>query len=59
LAAAQRALEAAYPAAVPMRPVTWRRYLAITRACQLYDGRNHQWVTFAELESVPVAAGSR
>ena len=59
LAAAQRALEVAYPAAVPMRPVTWRRYLAITRTCQLYDSRDHRWVTFAELESIPLAAGSR
>ncbi len=59
LAAAQRALEAANPSDVPRRAVSWRRYLAITRTCQLYDSRNHHWVTFAELEAIPAAAGTR
>lgn len=58
LADAQRALRQRWPDEVPTRPITLRRYLAITRTCQLYDGRKHQWVSFAavDLPAVRVAA---
>lgn len=48
---AQRALQARWPAEVPQRSITLRRYLAITRACQLYDSKYHRWVKFAEIEA--------
>jgi omega-6 fatty acid desaturase (delta-12 desaturase) len=46
LSSAQRALEARYPTEVPLRRITVRRYYEITKQCQLYDARRHQWVTF-------------
>ncbi len=58
LAAAQRALEARYPADVPLRRVTLRRYVEITRRCQLYDSARHQWLTFAEVETAPAVIGA-
>jgi acyl-lipid omega-6 desaturase (Delta-12 desaturase) len=51
LAAAQRALELQYPEEVALHRITVRRYIEITRRCQLYDTRLHRWVRFAELES--------
>jgi omega-6 fatty acid desaturase (delta-12 desaturase) len=59
LAAAQRALEDRYPSEVPLRTITLRRYIEITRHCQLYDSILHQWVTFADVETAPVTAGAQ
>jgi len=59
LAAAQRALEARWPREVPMREITLHRYCAITRTCQLYDSIKHQWLTFKDVEGVPLAMGVR
>lgn len=54
LADAQRVLQQRWPAEVPTRRITLRRYLDITRTCQLYDGRKHQWVSFAAVDAPPV-----
>jgi len=51
LADAQRVLQARWPAEVPTRIITLRRYFATTKACQLYDGKLHRWVTFAEADA--------
>ena len=50
LGKAQRALERSFPAEVPIRKISVGRYLAITRRCQLYEPRQHRWVTFSELD---------
>jgi acyl-lipid omega-6 desaturase (Delta-12 desaturase) len=57
LGAAQRALERQFPGQVPLRKISIRRYVEITRQCQLYDARRHQWLTFAEIEAAPMVAG--
>jgi len=59
LTEAQRALEDHYPTEVPRRSVTMRRYLEITRACQLYDSHQHRWVTFAEVDTAPIVVATR
>ena len=43
---AQRALEAAFPGRVTVVKNAFREYLAISRACKLYDYENHRWLDF-------------
>lgn len=56
LAAAQRALERAFPAEVTPRRLSFARYLAITRQCQLYDSVTRGWRTCAEVETAVESA---
>lgn len=55
LGAAQRVLETQFPDEVPVRKITFRRYVAITRRCQLYDATCHQWVTFVQISASPAS----
>ena len=58
LAAAQRALEKCYPEDFVQRHITIRRFIEITRRCELYDGKGHQWLTFSKVESMASVAGN-
>jgi omega-6 fatty acid desaturase (delta-12 desaturase) len=59
LTGAQRALEKHYPAEVPLRKITLGRYVAITKQCQLYDARLHEWLTFDAVEATQFALITR
>lgn len=47
LGAAQAAIERAFPQDVVLHKFTWHSFRYTLRACQLYDYRNHCWLSFA------------
>lgn len=53
LRAAQQAIDAAFPGAVPTFTLSLESILDTTRRCKLYDYDKHQWTTFAGEPSSP------